>query len=129
MYPPMVEQAAADNHKAKFMFNFAVKAEAVHARLYQAALDAVKQGKDLAETKFYLCPVCGHIRVRHTSRRVPPSAAPKPIGSSSPRRRGATPIVRGKPSYPSRMGETKFFSGNFPPGRCSPARYNQEKQK
>lgn len=61
MYPPMLEQAEADNHKAKFMFNLAVKAEAVHAKIYKMALEAVRQGKDLTESKFYLCPVCGHI--------------------------------------------------------------------
>ena len=61
MYPPMLEQAEADGHAAKRMFKYAVDAEAVHAKLYQAALDAVKSGKDLTETKFYLCPICGHI--------------------------------------------------------------------
>lgn len=61
MYPPMLELAVAENHRARTMFGFAVKAEAVHAELYQRALEAVAQGKDLAETKFYLCPVCGHI--------------------------------------------------------------------
>jgi len=61
MYPPMLQQAEADNHKAKRMFNLAAKAEAVHARLYQAALDSLMQGKDLAEANVYLCPVCGHI--------------------------------------------------------------------
>lgn len=61
MYPPMLEQAERDGHKAKRMFGYAVKAEAVHAKLYQLALDAVKAGKDLAESRFYLCPVCGNI--------------------------------------------------------------------
>jgi len=61
MYPPMLQQAEADNHRAKRMFGFAAKAEAVHARLYNMALEAVQQGKDLAETAFYLCPICGHI--------------------------------------------------------------------
>jgi len=63
MYPPMLQQAEADNHRAKRMFAFAVKAEAVHARLYKMALEAARQGKDLAETAFYLCPVCGHIEL------------------------------------------------------------------
>ncbi len=71
MYPPMVKQAEAENHKAKRMFAFAEKAEAVHARLYQMALDAVSQGKDLTETSFYLCPVCGHIEMGQ-----PPTACP-----------------------------------------------------
>ncbi len=61
MYPPMFQQAEADNHKAKRMFGYALEAEAVHAKLYQLALDAVEQGKDLTEVDFYLCPVCGYI--------------------------------------------------------------------
>ncbi|NLX23005.1 MAG: rubrerythrin family protein [Phycisphaerae bacterium] len=63
MYPPMLRQAEADKHRAQRMFNFAVKAEAVHAKLYQMALAAAQQGKDLTETAFYLCPVCGHIEL------------------------------------------------------------------
>ena len=61
MYPPMLKQAEADGHKAKRMFDYAVKAEAVHARLYQLALEAVQKGKDLPQDKIYLCPVCGDI--------------------------------------------------------------------
>jgi len=61
MYPPMLAEAAAKGHKAKRMFGYAVEAEAVHAELYTRALEAVRQGKDLSETRFYLCPVCGHI--------------------------------------------------------------------
>ncbi len=61
MYPPMVAQAEADGHKARRMFHYALQVEEVHARLYQLALAAVQQGKDLTETEFYLCPVCGRI--------------------------------------------------------------------
>ena len=61
MYPPMLAEAQAEGHRAKLMFGFAVKTEAVHAELYQRALEAVAQGKDLAEAGFYLCPVCGYI--------------------------------------------------------------------
>jgi rubrerythrin len=71
MYPPMLELAQKENHKAKRMFEFATKAEAVHAQLYKMALEAVSQGKDLAETKFYLCPVCGHIELGN-----PPAICP-----------------------------------------------------
>jgi rubrerythrin len=71
MYPPMLERAVAAGHRARAMFGFAVKAEAVHARLYQAALDAVAQGKDLAEARFYLCPFCGNIEFG-----VPPERCP-----------------------------------------------------
>jgi rubrerythrin len=63
MYPPMLSQAQTENHKAKRMFGYAVASEEVHANLYKLALEAVSQGKDLAETNFYLCPVCGHIEM------------------------------------------------------------------
>ena len=62
MYPPMIEQADADEHKAKRMFNYAAKAEAVHAKIYKMALEAVARGEDFAE-EFFLCPVCGHIEL------------------------------------------------------------------
>ena len=71
MYPPMLDLAKSENHKSKRMFDFALKAEAVHAQLYKLALEAVSQGKDLAETKFYLCPVCGHIELGN-----PPAVCP-----------------------------------------------------
>lgn len=71
MYPPMLAQAEADGSKAKRMFGFAVKAEKVHADLYKLALEAIRQGKDLEETQFYLCPVCGHIEMGK-----PPEACP-----------------------------------------------------
>jgi rubrerythrin len=61
MYPPMLAQAEAEGHKAKRMFGYAMKAEAVHAGLYQQALAAVADGKDLENAVFYYCPVCGHI--------------------------------------------------------------------
>ena len=61
MYPPMLEKAESEGHKAKRMFGYAVKAEAVHAKLYAQALEAVKAGKDLDVGEFYLCPICGHI--------------------------------------------------------------------
>lgn len=63
MYPPMLEQALAEGHKAKRMFGFAVKAEEVHARLYALALESARQGRDMEVTEFYLCPVCGHIEL------------------------------------------------------------------
>lgn len=71
MYPPMLEQATADNHRAKRMFGYALKAEAVHAKLYQMALAAVEQGKDLSGVNFHLCPFCGYIEMGE-----PPEACP-----------------------------------------------------
>jgi len=76
MYPPMLERAVAAGHRARTMFGFALKAEAVHAKLYQAALDAVAQGKDLAEARFYLCPFCGNIEFGVPPERCPICGAP-----------------------------------------------------
>lgn len=70
MYPPMIEQAEAEAHKAKRMFSYATAAEAVHAKLYQMALEAARQGKDL-EAEFYLCPVCGYIEIGKPGERCP----------------------------------------------------------
>jgi len=71
MYPPMLEEALAENHAAKRMFKYAVEAEAIHARLYQIALEAAKQGIDITETNIYLCPVCGHIEFGNPPEQCP----------------------------------------------------------
>lgn len=77
MYPPMLEQALADGHKAKRMFGYALEAEAAHAKLYQMAWDAVEDEKDLSVNDFYLCPVCGYIEMGKPS-------APCPICGTKP---------------------------------------------
>jgi rubrerythrin len=76
MYPPMLEDAKAEGHKAKRMFGFAVQAEEVHARLYSLALEAAEKGEDLAVTDFYLCPVCGHIEFGEPPERCPICSLP-----------------------------------------------------
>ena len=76
MYPPMFEQAEKEEHKAKRMFKWAVEAEEVHAKLYAAALKAVQEGKDLEETNFYLCPLCGHIEFGKPTENCPICSLP-----------------------------------------------------
>ncbi len=59
MYPPFIEQAEAEGNKAAAMiFTFAMKAEEVHAKLYQEALENLDETE---EVFYYLCPVCGNI--------------------------------------------------------------------
>ena len=70
MYPPMLEQAEAEGHKAKGMFRMALEAEKVHAELYAKALEAVKSGKDL-DVEVYLCPACGHIEFGKPEKNCP----------------------------------------------------------
>lgn len=71
MYPPMLEAATNEGHRAKSMFGFAVKAEAVHAELYKLAKEAVSRGDDLNEAQIYLCPVCGHIELGRPPEKCP----------------------------------------------------------
>ncbi|MFY9433010.1 MAG: ferritin family protein [Thermacetogeniaceae bacterium] len=59
MYPPFVKEAEAEGNKAAVrIFTYAMKAEEVHARLYQEALENLDQTE---EVFYYLCPVCGNI--------------------------------------------------------------------
>ncbi|QOY52177.1 rubrerythrin family protein [Candidatus Sulfurimonas baltica] len=76
MYPPMHEQAVKDNHKAKKMFGYALEAEKVHAELYQKALQAVRDGKDLDEVNIYLCPTCGYIELGTLPEKCPVCGVP-----------------------------------------------------
>ena len=71
MYPPMVEQAEAENHKARHMLGFANAAEKVHAGLFRQALEAIRAGKDLSQMEVYLCPFCGDVEFG-----VPPEKCP-----------------------------------------------------
>ena len=59
MYPGFIKEAEEEGNKAAVtVFTFAMKAEEVHARLYQEALDNIDQTE---EVFYYLCPVCGNI--------------------------------------------------------------------
>lgn len=59
MYPDFVKIAEEEGNKAALAsFTFAMKAEEVHAKLYQDALENIDQTE---EVFYYLCPVCGNI--------------------------------------------------------------------
>lgn len=59
MYPDFVKQAEEEGDRAALMtFTFAMKAEQVHAKLYQEALENLDETE---EVFYYLCPVCGNI--------------------------------------------------------------------
>lgn len=77
MYPPMVEQAKAEGHRAKTMLGFANEAEKVHARLFREALAALEAGKDLSKMDVYLCPVCGDVEFGEPPDKCPICGAPK----------------------------------------------------
>jgi rubrerythrin len=62
MYPNFITESQSEgNADATRSFTYAMKAEQVHAGLYEKALEAVKTGKDLEAEKVLLCPVCGNV--------------------------------------------------------------------
>jgi rubrerythrin len=77
MYPPMLAQAQAENHRSKIAFNYALEAEKVHARLFKQALEALKSGQDLSKMDVYLCPVCGDVVFGEPPDKCPICGAPK----------------------------------------------------
>ncbi len=59
MYPDFIKEAEAEGNKAALLsFTYAMKAEEVHARLYQEALENLDEAEEIF---YYLCPVCGNI--------------------------------------------------------------------
>ena len=61
MYPPMVATAEQEgDRRATTSMRNAMEVEKVHHGLFNAALDAVKSGKDLEDAPIRVCPVCGH---------------------------------------------------------------------
>ncbi len=76
MYPPMVEQALSENHKARYMLGFANAAEKVHAGLFGQALQALESGADLSTMDVYVCPVCGDIEFGTVPDKCPICGAP-----------------------------------------------------
>lgn len=61
MYPEFIADAKKDaNKKAEISFDYANKVEQIHAAMYQKALDALKNKKELPKSDYYVCPVCGN---------------------------------------------------------------------
>jgi rubrerythrin len=61
MYPDFMEEAKKeDNKQALESFNYANKVEQIHAKLYQKAIESLKDKKDLPASDMHVCPVCGN---------------------------------------------------------------------
>ena len=62
MYPKFITESEQEkNTEATRSFTYAMKAEQVHAGLYQKALEAIGSGSDLTSGTILLCPVCGNV--------------------------------------------------------------------
>ena len=78
MYPKFIEEAKAEGNKqAVKSFDYANKVEQIHAKLYQAALDSIKNKKPQAKADYYVCPVCGNTFEGSAPDKCPICATPK----------------------------------------------------
>ena len=72
MYPEYLAIAKQEGNKqATWSFDVAGKVEQVHAKLYQKAIDALKNKKELEKVDYYVCGVCGN-----TVEGAPPEKCP-----------------------------------------------------
>jgi len=61
MYPEFLAVSKKEGNKgAAWSFDMANKVEQVHAKLYQKAIDALKNKKDMPKVDYYVCSVCGN---------------------------------------------------------------------
>ena len=72
MYPPMLAEAqAAGDKRAALSFKYALEVEKVHEELYRQAAEVLGNGKDMPETEYYVCPVCGYTHAGPVAGRCP----------------------------------------------------------
>jgi rubrerythrin len=72
MYPEFVRVAETEKKTdAVLAFTYAMKAEQVHARLYEKALSLLQAGGDMGREKVFLCPVCGNIELGKPPEKCP----------------------------------------------------------
>ena len=61
MYPEYIKAAKVEkNQQAAWSFDLANKVEEIHAGLFSKAMDALKKGKSVIATEYYVCAVCGN---------------------------------------------------------------------
>ncbi len=78
MYPKFLSQAEAEGNKpAVSSFKNALAVEEIHHGLYSEALEAVKSGSDLPETRIFVCAVCGNTVKGNAPNKCPVCGASK----------------------------------------------------
>ena len=78
MYPEFIEVAKQeDNKKAVWSFNVANKVEKIHADLFSKATKSLENKKELVDTDYYVCQVCGNTVEGSAPDRCPICGVPK----------------------------------------------------
>jgi rubrerythrin len=78
MYPGYIAAAKQEGNKqAAWSFDVANKVEQIHAKLFNKAIDALKNKKTLEQVDYYVCGVCGNTVEGTPPDRCPICGAPK----------------------------------------------------
>jgi rubrerythrin len=78
MYPGYIDAAKQEGNKqAVWSFDVANKVEQIHAKLYNKAIDALKNRKTLEKVDYYVCSVCGNTVEGAPPDRCPICGSPK----------------------------------------------------
>jgi len=78
MYPEFLAIAKQEGNKqAAWSFDVANKVEQVHAKLYQKAIDALKNKKEMEKVDYYVCSVCGNTVEGEPPEKCPVCGNPK----------------------------------------------------
>lgn len=78
MYPEYLRISREEgNRQAAWSFEVANKVERVHAGLFSRAVEALRNGKEMAEVNYYVCGVCGNTVEGIAPDKCPICGAPK----------------------------------------------------
>lgn len=78
MYPKYIEQAKQEeNKKAVWSFKVANKVEKIHATLFSKAIKTLESKKELINTDYFVCKVCGNTVENSAPERCPICGVPK----------------------------------------------------
>ncbi len=78
MYPRYIEAAKQEGNKqAAWSFDVANKVEQIHAKLFNKAIEALKNKKTLKKADYYVCGICGNTIEGSPPDKCPICGAPK----------------------------------------------------
>ena len=78
MYPGYIDAAKQEGNKqAAWSFDVANQVEQIHAKLFNKAIDALKNKKTLEQVDYYVCRVCGNTVEGAPPDKCPICGAPK----------------------------------------------------
>jgi rubrerythrin len=72
VYPGFIEQAIEErNERARVSFTYADKAEQVHNKHFEKALETVKAGQKIEDAEYFVCNSCGNLVTREAPAKCP----------------------------------------------------------